>query len=168
MVNQGEKTEQGSFRIEDFPLARRPWWRLRWCARWRFWITCSVFAWLAFALFVLYAAITREAVELPALFAIYLLLTITSSAAAFVLIGLDKRRAIQQQTRISERTLHILAAIGGWPGGYLARRVFRHKTLKLSFRAVAWAIIAVHALIIVYGLWSGWFWLGISLLLGWT
>lgn len=182
MVNQGTKTEQGRFKIELIPvrrrtgihsrgysiLARRRRWRLRWCVRWRFWITASVLAWLSFAIFVLYAAVSRENVKLPALFAIYLLLTVGSSLAAFVLIGLDKRRAAKEQPRISERTLHVLAAVGGWPGGYLARRIFRHKTLKLSFRAVAWAIIAVHALIIVYGLWSGWFWLGLSLLLGWT
>lgn len=168
MVNQGTETEQARTKIKDNPVARKRWWRPRWCARWRCWISCGVFAWLLFAAWVLYAAVTRDGVKLPALFAIYLLLTVISSAAAFVLIALDKRRAVRQEPRISERTLHLLTAVGGWPGAYLARRMFRHKTLKLSFRAVAWAIIAAHALFIAYGLWSGWFWLGLSLLLGWT
>lgn len=117
---------------------------------------------------MLFVAVTRDGVKLPALFAIYLLLTVICSAAAFVLITIDKRRSITEQPRISERTLHVLAALGGWPGAYLGRRLFRHKTLKLSFRAVAWAIIAVHVLIIAYGFWSGWFWLGTSVLFGWT
>lgn len=148
-------------------MARRRWWQLRFCVRWRCWITCGVLAWLAFAAWMLFVAVTRDNVKLPALFAIYLLLTVTGSAVGFYLAAVDKRRAIKDQPRISERTLHILAALGGWPGIYLARRLFRHKTLKLTFRAVAWAIIAVHAMIIAYGIWSGWWWLGIKVALGW-
>ena len=127
-----------------------------------------MFGWLVFAGWMLYAAITGEQVQLPALFAIYLLLTVVCSTVAFVLIAVDKRRARREQPRISERTLHLFAAAGGWPGAYLARRIFHHKTLKLGFRALAWAIIAVHALVIGYGLWSGWFWTGVKVLLGWS
>jgi uncharacterized membrane protein YsdA (DUF1294 family) len=129
-------------------------------------ITTAVFAWLLFAGWMLYAAISRESAPVPALFAIYLLLTIVCSGIAFWLIAIDKRRALRDQPRISERTLHLFAAAGGWPGAYLARRIFRHNTLKLRFRAVAWAIIGVHAAVIAYGLWSGWFWTGLKLLFG--
>lgn len=164
MVNQEEETEQRRLgkRIEN--VARRPWWRLRWCARWRWWISFSVFAWLAFAMWMLYVAVARTGFELPAFFAIYLLLTVVCSGVAFLLVAIDKRRAIKDQPRISERTLHLLAAAGGWPGAYLARRIFHHKTLKVSFRAVSWVIIAVHALIIAYGFWSGWYWYGVKTL----
>jgi uncharacterized membrane protein YsdA (DUF1294 family) len=127
-----------------------------------------VLAWLSFAGGMLYVAVTRDNVKLPAFFAIYLLLTVAASLIAFVITFVDKRRAVRDQPRIRERTLHALAALGGWPGLYLGRRLFRHKTLKLSFRAVSWAIIAVHAAFIVYGLWSGWFWLGLKVLFGWT
>lgn len=148
-------------------MTRRRWRPFRFLARWRCWLTTAVLAWLVFAGWMLYVAVTRDGVRLPALFAIYLLLTVALSVAAFVLIGVDKRRAITQRPRISERTLHAISAAGGWPGAYLARRLFRHKTLKLTFRAVSWAIIAAHFAMIAYGLWSGWFWTGVKVLMGW-
>lgn len=36
--------------------------------------------------------------------------------------------------RISEATLHFFDIIGGWPGGFLAQRQFRHKTAKASYQ----------------------------------
>ena len=149
-------------------MARRRSWRWGWLARGRFVILLAVLAWLAFATGMLYIAITRSGVKLPAFLAIYLLLTVVLSAIAFVMTWSDKRLAISEQDRIPERTLHVIAGLGGWPGLYLGRRMFRHKTLKLSFRAVAWSIIGLHAAIIAYGFWSGWFWLGLSVLMGWT
>jgi uncharacterized membrane protein YsdA (DUF1294 family) len=54
---------------------------------------------------------------------------------AFVLFGYDKYRAGQTgQGRVSEFTLVLVGALGGWPGGLLGMLVFRHKTAKLSFQ----------------------------------
>lgn len=39
-------------------------------------------------------------------------------------------------TRISERTLHILSLLGGWPGALVAQQYFRHKTIKQPFQAI--------------------------------
>lgn len=113
---------------------------------------------------MLFVALTRPDFRMSAFFAVYLLLTVVCSGITFVLTAVDKRRAVKEQPRISERTLHVLAAAGGWPGAYLARRLFRHKTLKAAFRAVSWVIIAVHAILIAYGLWSGWYWYGVKTL----
>ena len=50
--------------------------------------------------------------------------------------------------RIPERTLHLLAFLGGWPGALLGQRFFRHKTKKLSFLIAFWAVVALHVAIV--------------------
>ena len=52
--------------------------------------------------------------------------------AAFLAMGIDKFRASRQKWRIPERTLFLLAAIGGSLGGICGIYVFRHKTLLSS------------------------------------
>lgn len=61
----------------------------------------------------------------------YLLL---ASSLAFILFGLDKRRARREQWRISEATLLGLALLGGSPGALLGMYYFRHKTRHAKFR----------------------------------
>ena len=56
-----------------------------------------------------------------------------SNLAAFLVYGLDKRRARQHQWRISERTLLGLALIGGSAGALAGMYLFRHKTKKDYF-----------------------------------
>ncbi len=51
----------------------------------------------------------------------------------FLIMGLDKRKAIRNRHRISESTLLALAFALGAPGVLLAMPVFRHKTKKLLF-----------------------------------
>jgi uncharacterized membrane protein YsdA (DUF1294 family) len=52
----------------------------------------------------------------------------------------DKHRARLDKSirvsRISEDSLHFLDFIGGWPGGFLGQRQFRHKTTKASYQFV--------------------------------
>ncbi len=81
-----------------------------------------------------------------------LLLYPTASAAAFVLYGKDKYRAIQGAWRISEGTLHLVEILGGWPGAYLAQQTMRHKTVKFGYQAEFWLIVAAHL-----AFWSLWF-----------
>jgi uncharacterized membrane protein YsdA (DUF1294 family) len=56
------------------------------------------------------------------------------NAAALIAFGLDKWRASRSKRRLSESSLVLLGAFGGWPGGLLGMKVFRHKTAKLSFK----------------------------------
>ncbi len=57
------------------------------------------------------------------------------SGVTFLVFGADKWMAGHARgRRVPERTLLLLSALGGWPGGWAAMRVFRHKTLKGSFR----------------------------------
>jgi len=56
----------------------------------------------------------------------------------------DKNRAQLGLQRRSESSLHFVDFIGGWPGGYLAQRQYRHKTAKGSFLRVFWGTILLH------------------------
>ena len=51
----------------------------------------------------------------------------------FTLMAIDKQKAKLRQWRISEKTLFILALIGGSIGGILGMYTFRHKTKHLKF-----------------------------------
>lgn len=60
----------------------------------------------------------------------YSLLINTLAYAAF---AIDKSRAIHAEARIPERSLLILATLGGWPGAKIAQHRLRHKTRKQPF-----------------------------------
>jgi uncharacterized membrane protein YsdA (DUF1294 family) len=74
------------------------------------------------------------------------------SALAFVMYWLDKQRAGRGGWRIAELTLHGIELLGGWPGAWVAQRVFRHKWNKTPYMAVFWVIVGTHALA-----WLWWF-----------
>jgi len=88
----------------------------------------------------------------------YLILVVVMSAVAFVVYGLDKKRAgVLGARRVPERNLHALGLLGGWPGALAARRRFRHKTRKGSFVLAFWFVVLLHVTIVaglVY-LWTG-------------
>lgn len=67
------------------------------------------------------------------------------SVAAY---GFDKRRAGAGGRRVPERSLHLIALLGGWPGAFAGQRWFRHKTQKTSFRVVFWLTIVAHFAIV--------------------
>lgn len=53
--------------------------------------------------------------------------------AAFAAFGFDKMRAEANTWRIPEADLLALAWLGGSPGAYAGRQLFRHKTRKQPF-----------------------------------
>ena len=55
------------------------------------------------------------------------------SFICFMAMGIDKLKARAEKWRIPERTLFLLAAMGGALGGMLGMLAFRHKTKHKSF-----------------------------------
>ena len=53
---------------------------------------------------------------------------------AFILMGIDKRKAIKDVRRISEKALLTACGLFAAPGGLLGMHVFHHKTRKLKFK----------------------------------
>ena len=53
----------------------------------------------------------------------------------------DKRAAIRHSWRVPENTLHTLEFLGGWFGALVAQKLFHHKTVKKSFRAMFYLMI---------------------------
>ncbi len=72
--------------------------------------------------------------------AIYLLII---NVLSFILMKVDKKKAIKKQSRISEITLYTFSLIGGTIGTLLGMQVYRHKTKKNSFIFVIMLIIGV-------------------------
>ena len=59
---------------------------------------------------------------------------------AFAVYGADKRRAKKDKRRVPEKTLFLLAVIGGSVGALLGMYTFRHKTRHWYF---VWGIPAI-------------------------
>ena len=87
-------------------------------------------------------------------FQVVLAIYATASVVAFLMIGWDKRAARRGTWRIPERRLHVVELLGGFPGSFLARHLFRHKTLKFSYRLTFGAIVAVH--VAAWAAWIAW------------
>lgn len=69
---------------------------------------------------------------------------VSVSILTFVAYASDKRRARAGRWRISESTLHLLEALGGWPAAFMAQRFLRHKTAKRGYQRVYWMIAIIH------------------------
>jgi uncharacterized membrane protein YsdA (DUF1294 family) len=83
--------------------------------------------------------------ELQLIVLIYSLLSIITFAA----YGLDKLAARRNGERISERTLHLLALCGGWPGALAGQWLFRHKTRKNSFQVCFWLTVLLNGALLL-------------------
>lgn len=59
------------------------------------------------------------------------------SVLAFLLYGIDKRRAVRHKWRIPEATLLATSFLGGAFGALLGMKLFRHKTRHWYFYATA-------------------------------
>ncbi len=66
----------------------------------------------------------------------YLIYILIMSAVTFLLYFIDKKRAENDQYRISEKALLIMSFLGGAIGGYLAMVLFRHKTRHWYFNVI--------------------------------
>ncbi len=76
------------------------------------------------------------------------------NVCSFMAFGFDKWRAAGSGRRIPEMTLALLGAFGGWPGGIIGMKLFRHKTAKWTFKVkYALALLPFAAEI-----WAWWHW----------
>lgn len=63
----------------------------------------------------------------------YLYYLIIINITSFLFYGIDKRKAIFNKQRISERMLFLLSLFGGPIGSILGMFYFHHKTKKIKF-----------------------------------
>lgn len=70
---------------------------------------------------------------------------------AFILYGVDKKRAIRNEFRIRERVLLWMARLGGGIGSWIGLKLFHHKTKHTKFRVVVplWMIIWTAFIVLV-------------------
>ena len=71
------------------------------------------------------------------------------NAAAFLLMLMDKRKAIKSKWRIPEATLMWSAALGGSVGALAGMYLFRHKTKHLKFTIGIPVILALQIVLAV-------------------
>ena len=79
--------------------------------------------------------------------AAYLLLC---NSLLFLLMGIDKQKAVKRQWRIPEKTLLGLGLVGGGFGGILSMQLFRHKTTKASFKVIYTLGTAFAIFLVIY------------------
>jgi uncharacterized membrane protein YsdA (DUF1294 family) len=66
----------------------------------------------------------------------------------FLLIGYDKKMAVANKYRISEKRLLLIVVFGGVIGSGLAMLLFRHKTSKTSYLLKFFGIVFIQILVI--------------------
>ena len=84
---------------------------------------------------------------MPPLTAALLLYLAAVNVVAFAVYGADKRRAKKDKRRVPEKTLFLLAIIGGSVGAWAGMYTFRHKTKHLQFTLGMPAILIVQLIL---------------------
>lgn len=64
----------------------------------------------------------------------------------------DKKSAVAGAYRVDELTLDALVLLGGWPGCFIAQRLFKHKT-RSAYQRRFRMIVAVWVVLYI-GLWN--------------
>ena len=105
---------------------------------------------LANTLAALFSAALALSVALGRLPLAALIFYIAISLFTYVLYYLDKSAARRGRWRIQERTLHLCALLGGWPGALLARQHLRHKTRKQPFRCIFWVTVLANLGLLIW------------------
>ena len=85
------------------------------------------------------------------------LVLLVHNLLTFAAFGLDKAAARAGRRRASEAQLLLFAFIGGTPGAFAGRAMFRHKTRKQPFSNQLWGVAVLQ--VVVGGAGFGW-WLG--------
>ena len=78
-----------------------------------------------------------------------ILYVIAVNVISFVMMGVDKRRAVKRAFRIPESTLFVLAIIGGSIGSIAGMHLFHHKTRHWYFLYGMPVILALQVILIL-------------------
>ena len=76
------------------------------------------------------------------------------SLITYAVYALDKSAARRKRRRVPERTLHLLALLGGWPGALLAQQRLRHKSAKTAFLLLFWLTVLLNGVLLMLLLWQ--------------
>ena len=82
------------------------------------------------------------------LFFIFACYFILISLMSFILMAVDKRRAVLNKSRISEATLFLFALLGGAASIYFSMGILNHKTQKNKFVFLIPIIFVLHIYIL--------------------
>jgi uncharacterized membrane protein YsdA (DUF1294 family) len=82
------------------------------------------------------------------MFKIIIIYAVIINIIGFFSMLIDKRRAIKNKWRIPEKTLFLIAIIGGSVGSIAGMRLFRHKTKHWYFAYGMPAILLIQIVII--------------------
>lgn len=86
-------------------------------------------------------------ITMQSITAVGLIYLIGINLAGFIIMGVDKKRAIRGAWRISEASLFFTALLGGSLGCILGMQHFRHKTKHWYFKYGMPAILVVQVLL---------------------
>ena len=82
-------------------------------------------------------------------FDIIILYVAAVNVVSFLMMGIDKRKAVKRAFRIPESTLFVLAIIGGSVGSIIGMHLFRHKTRHWYFLYGMPVILALQIILIL-------------------
>lgn len=68
----------------------------------------------------------------------------------FLMMAIDKRKAVKGRWRISETTLLVTGLLGGAVGGFAAMKLVHHKNRKAYFYMVYGCAVVIHIFILYY------------------
>lgn len=114
----------------------------------------------AFALMLVWVGLLIAGVALGRLSWPILPAALVLNLVTFFVYWQDKFAATQGAWRTAEKTLHLFALIGGWPGAWFAHQILRHKSTKLAFRNVYWMTAILN--LVALGAWVALPWLPLS------
>ena len=106
----------------------------------------QLFGLVAAVLVVILLLILAGMTDLP----FYWIWLVALSVITWASYGFDKAQAKRGGLRVPEIVLHGLALLGGFPGGWIGRWMFHHKTRKPIFTVVLAASTLLHAGIMIY------------------
>ena len=75
---------------------------------------------------------------------------IVMNLLGFLMMYIDKKKAIKGKWRISEKSLFVVTLLGGGIGTNIGMNMFRHKTKKMRFSIGFPTILIVEIALIIY------------------